>query len=121
MIDKKEFNSFMKTLIKIWTDKNCNGDIIEVSFELQEFDIPKNTNKDELLSKLKADGFITYTNLCGVNKREISLTDKGKLYFENKKIKTKEKIKADMKYIITTIIAGLALVVSIIALIKSFL
>lgn len=80
---------------------------------------PKTMDAEHLCSVLEGMGYLSVTRFYGHPSR-IKLTDNGKCYFERKADLSAEKRAEWIRYIITTMIAVVALVVSIISIALQF-
>ncbi len=78
--------------------------------------LPQEVDALQVVDVLCAMGYISYTDTYGDGHRQIRLTDAGKCYFEKKVDRDREKRIENIRYIITTAIAVLALVLAGISL-----
>lgn len=95
---------------------NKEGNTIGPAF-LAHKGLPQNIDADYVVEILRSMGYITYTIDYNRKICDIQLTDRGKCYFEMDADVKHEKRVNNIKYIITTSIAVLALILSLIALI----
>ena len=78
--------------------------------------LSKTVDADHVVEVLRSMGYVTYSKNPDGRICEINLTDSGKCYFEKKKDISHEKRIEWIRYIITTVIAALALIIAAIAL-----
>lgn len=83
---------------------------------LYDLGLPKTIDAEQIIEVLEAMGYVKTTYRATGRPKTISLTDSGKCYFERKMDLTSEKRIEWIRYIITTAIAVLALVVAAISL-----
>lgn len=116
MISNKTVHSFMKQLIEKVLENEHLDCLLETEIDnLKGFKLPKKLNHKELLLKVSAMGFITIEKVNGKTVH-IKLTERGKLFFENHH---KNRISSSIKvmcFLINTLLAIVAIIISIIAL-----
>lgn len=108
----KQRDRAMQIICDYYRDERSSSDVL-TSDRLHDFGLPKSVDAEQLVQVLRAMGLVNTASYYN-DPSAITLTDLGKCYFERKAEKDREKHIENIRYIITTAIA-------VIALIKSFL
>ena len=75
--------------------------------------IPRNIDKDRVVSVLKDMGYIKTTWSPGIDGTILVLTPEGNTYFERRSDLSRKELWSWIRYVITTIIAIVALIISL--------
>lgn len=112
---KNDRDIAMKILCDFYS-KNDRKFCIEVN-HLHNFGLPKSIDPIQIVEVLESMGYVESKSAPNSPRNKIiTLTDAGKCYFENKADKDHEKRIENVRYLITTAIAILALVLAGISL-----
>lgn len=110
---KKQRDLVMRILCDFYLE-NPQNYLIQIS-HLHEMGVPQDIDANQIIEVLKSMGYVEISQGIG-GPRCVSLTASGKCYFERKMDLTAEKRVERIRYIITTAIAVLALVLAAISL-----
>lgn len=113
-IPKRDRDKAMKIICDFHASKEPGRSIGPLY--LTKHGLSEHVNADHVVEVLRSMGYVTYRKNPDGRICEINLTDSGKCYFEKKKDISHEKRVEWIRYIITTVIAALALIIAAIAL-----
>lgn len=113
-VSKRHRNKAMKIICDFHASKKP-GHSIGPQY-LTKHGLTERVNAEHVVEILRSMGYVTYSRNPDGRIYEINLTDSGKCYFEKKKDISHEKRVEWIRYIITTLIAILALIIAAISL-----